>query len=122
MHIPPQKFGTYLRARRLEKEFSLRRFAELVGISPTYLSLVEQDKVDSPPTAERVRRMAEVLGVSPDELIALAGRVPEDLPEIIQSQPEAMPALLRAVNGLTPAQLKRLQEQASKMKREGEKP
>jgi hypothetical protein len=30
-----------------------------------------------------------------------------------------MPALLRAVNGLTPEQLKRLQDQASQMRKEG---
>ncbi|MBX3408231.1 MAG: helix-turn-helix transcriptional regulator, partial [Phycisphaeraceae bacterium] len=105
---------------RTAKGYSLRRFAELVGISPTYLSHVEQDKVDSPPTADRVRKMAELLGENPDELIAMAGRVPEDLPKIIQSQPEAMPALLRAVKGLTPEQLKRLQDQAAKMRKEDE--
>ena len=40
-------------ARRIEMGFSLRKFAELVGVSPTYLSQVEQDNAD-PPTAERV--------------------------------------------------------------------
>lgn len=114
------KFGTFIRERRTAKGYSLRRFAELVGISPTYLSHVEQDKVDSPPTADRIQKMAELLGESADELIAMAGRVPEDLPKIIQSQPEAMPALLRAVKGLTPEQLKKLQDQAAKMRKEGD--
>jgi len=114
------KFGTFIRERRTAKGYSLRRFAELVGISPTYLSHVEQDKVDSPPTVDRIKKMAELLGESADELSAMAGRVPEDLPKIIQSQPEAMPALLRAANGLTPEQLKRLQDQASQMRREGD--
>lgn len=115
-----QSFGPYVRSKRVEKGYSLRRFAELVGISPTYLSHVEQDKVDSPPTADRIQKMAELLGESADELIAMAGRVPEDLPQIIQSQPEAMPALLRAVKGLTPEQLKKLQDQAAKMRKEGD--
>ena len=114
------KFGTFIRERRTAKGYSLRRFAELVGVSPTYLSHVEQGKVDSPPTADRIQKMAELLGESPDELFAMAGRVPEDLPKIIHSQPEAMPALLRAVKGLTPEQLKKLQDQASKMRREGD--
>jgi transcriptional regulator with XRE-family HTH domain len=109
------KFGSFLRERRTAKGYSLRRFAELLGLSPTYLSHVEQGKVDSPPTSDRVRRMAELLGESPDELIAMAGRVPDDLPKIIQSQPEAMPALLRAAKGLTPAQMKKLLDQANKM-------
>ncbi|MBK9119776.1 MAG: helix-turn-helix transcriptional regulator [Phycisphaerales bacterium] len=76
----PRAFGQVLRERRIAKGYSLRKFAEMVGVSPTYLSQVEQDKVEKPPTAERVRRMAELLGESVDELSALADRVPEDLP------------------------------------------
>lgn len=43
-------FGQRLRERRIAKGYSLRKFAELVGVSPTYLSRVEQGNVD-PPTA-----------------------------------------------------------------------
>ncbi len=119
--MPSNKpFGAFLREKRVAKEYSLRRFAELLGVSPTYLSHVEQGKVDSPITAKLAKRAAELLGENPDEMVAMAGRVPEDLPKIIQSQPEAMPALLRAVKGLTPEQLKKLQDQASKMRREGD--
>jgi transcriptional regulator with XRE-family HTH domain len=120
MTAPKPKFGAFIRERRNAKGLSLRRFAELVGISPTYLSHVEQGKVVTPPTADRIQKMAQLLGESADELFAMAGRVPEDLPKIIQSQPGAMPALLRAVKGLTPEQLKKLQDQASKMRREGD--
>ncbi len=118
MTAPKPKFGAFLRERRTAKGYSLRRFAELVGVSPTYLSHVEQGKVDSPPTADRIQKMADLLGTSADELFALAGRVPEDLPKIIQSQPEAMPALLRALKGLTPEQLKKLQDHAAKLRME----
>jgi transcriptional regulator with XRE-family HTH domain len=111
-------FGETLRERRIAKGYSLRKFAELVGVSPTYLSQVEQGNVD-PPTAERVQRMAELLDENPDEWIALAGRVPEDLPGIIQRQPTEVPDLLRAVKGLNADQLRRLREDAQRMKREG---
>lgn len=114
---PAKSFGETLRERRVAKGYSLRKFAELVGVSPTYLSQVEQGNVD-PPTAERVRRMAELLSENPDEWIALAGRVPEDLPEIIQEHTE-VPDLLRAVKGLTVDQLRKLREDAERMKREG---
>lgn len=111
-------FGRLLRDKRVEKGFSLRKFAELVGVSPTYLSQVEQGNV-MPPTADRVKRMAELLGENPDEWIALAGRVPEDLPGIIQKEPTAMPELLREASGLTADQLRKLSEQAKKLKERG---
>jgi len=113
-----QTFGQLLREKRVQKGYSLRKFAELVGVSPTYLSQVEQDNVD-PPTADRVKRMAELLGESIDGWTALAGRLTEDLPEIIREAPIAVPDLLRAVRGLTADQLRRLRENAESMKKEG---
>ena len=115
---PGKTFGQFLREKRVSKGFSLRKFAESVGVSPTYLSQVEQDNVD-PPTADRVKRMAELLGESIDEWTALAGRLTEDLPEIIREEPTAVPDLLRAVRGLTADQLRRLRENAEQMTTEG---
>jgi transcriptional regulator with XRE-family HTH domain len=112
-----KSFGEALRERRLAKGLSLRKFAFEVGVSPTYISLVEQGNVD-PPTAKRVQRMAELLGEDPDEWIALAGRMPEDLPEIIWRQPTEIPDLLRAVKGLTADQIRKLRADAERMKKE----
>jgi len=111
-----QIFGQMLRTKRLEKGFSLRKFAGLVGISPTYLSQVEQGKIEKPPTAERVKKMAELLGENSDEWIGLAGRIPEDLSEIIQQQPTELPELLREANGLSAEQLRQLREHLRKIK------
>jgi transcriptional regulator with XRE-family HTH domain len=111
-------FGQMLREKRLAKNYSLRSFAKLVDVSPTYLSQVEQNKVD-PPTADRVKRMAEMLGENVDEWTALAGRLTEDLPGIIHEQSTAVPDLLRAVRGLTTEQLRELREKAENMKKEG---
>lgn len=116
---PKQKpFGQMLREKRIEKGYSLRKFAQLVGVSPTYLSQVEQLNVD-PPTADRVKRMAEILEESVDEWTALAGRITEDLPGIIHESPTDVPDLLRAVRGLTGDQIRRLREDAERMKEEG---
>lgn len=113
-----KSFGQVLREARLAKGITLRKFAEMVGISPTYLSQVEQDNVDAP-TAERVKTMADLLGVNSDEWIALADRMPEDLPGIIKKEPTAMPELLREASGLTPQQLSELLEKARKLKGKG---
>jgi transcriptional regulator with XRE-family HTH domain len=111
-------FGQLLREKRTEKGMSLRKFALAVGVSPTYLSQVEQMNVD-PPTADRVKRMAEILGEDIDEWTALAGRLTEDLPGIIHEEPKGVPDLLRAVRGLTADQLRRLREDAERMQKEG---
>lgn len=115
---PQKRFGQVLREKRMEKGFSLRKFARLVGVSPTYLSQVEQMNVD-PPTADRVKRMAELLGESVDEWTSLAGRITEDLPGIIHQEPTEVPDLLRAVRGLTADQLRKLRGDAERMKKEG---
>lgn len=109
------RFGEVLREKRTAKGISLRKFAELVGVSPTYLSQVEQNNV-APPTADRVKRMAQILGENVDEWTALAGRLTEDLPKIIQKQPTHMPELLREASGLTAEQLRKLTEEARKLK------
>lgn len=111
----PKPFGKVLREKRLAKGFTLRKFAELIDVSPTYLSQVEQENVQ-PPTAERVKKMADVLGENADEMIALAGRCPEDLPGIIQSEPTVMPELLREASGLTGDQLRKIVQQVRKLK------
>lgn len=98
---PKSTFGQTLRECRLKRNLTLRKFAEMAGVSPTYVSQVEQGNVD-PPTAERVKTMADLLGANSDEWIALADRVPDDLPGIIKGRPNEMPELLREANNLTP--------------------
>jgi transcriptional regulator with XRE-family HTH domain len=111
-------FGKLLREKRTGKGFSLRKFAKLVGVSAVYISRVERGNI-TPPTADRAKRMAELLGENPDEWIVLVGRVPQDLPGIIQKEPVAMLELLRAASGLTAEQLRELSEQARKLKEHG---
>lgn len=118
---PDRHFGELVRRKRLAKGLGLRRFAQLVGVSPTYVSQVEQGNVD-PPTAERVERMAQLLDEPADALIALAGRMPQDLPAIIRSQPLELAAFLREARGLTRAQLREFVEQAKRLNAENRRP
>lgn len=98
------KFGKRLRELREAKkatnpEFGLRRFAAAVGISPTFLSLIEVGKFD-PPAVDKVKRMAAFLDQDPDEFLALAGRIDPELIEIILSMPRALAEFLRAVQDM----------------------
>ena len=109
-------FGVRLRQVRMGQKISLRKFSEMVGISPTYLSQVEQGHF-VPPTADRVKKMAEILGEDPDEWIGLADRVPDDLEDRVKQHPKDMPELMRLATGLTPAQFETIKEQIRKMKK-----
>ena len=41
-------FGTYIKDKRLAKQISLRKFAELLDISPVYLCNIEKDRNPAP--------------------------------------------------------------------------
>ncbi|WP_413431798.1 helix-turn-helix domain-containing protein [Crateriforma spongiae] len=112
------RFGARLREKRLEKQITLRKFADMIGVSSTYLSQVEQGRYD-PPTADRVRQIAKILGEDADLWIGLADRVPEDMEEIVKEHPKEMPELLRAARGLTPEQFAKLQQTIKRMKTKG---
>lgn len=109
-----KEFGKRIRELREARKkndpaFSLRRFAQAVGISATFLSKVETGTTP-PPKAENIKKMAELLEADPDELLALAGKVDSDLSEIIRGQPKAMADFLRTVQakGLTSEDIRRL--------------
>ena len=121
MADPQKTFGDLLRATRIAKGYSLRKFAEISDTSPTYLSQIEQAKNERPPAEERVRRIAELLGQDADEWVALAGRVPEELTDIIKKEPQAMPALLRAAKGLTAEELRKLTDHIRDQQKDGGK-
>lgn len=100
-------FGSYIRQQREAKGITLRRFAEMVGVSPTYLSKVERDDFD-PPTSERVLRIAELLEIDPDFLMALASHVPDDLADLFKSRPKSVAMLLRRVQNMSDAQIEKV--------------
>ena len=110
-------FGATVRRLREAQKMGLRKFAQTVGMSPTYLSKVERDEFQ-PPTEEKVRAIADALGQDPDELLALAGRVSADLADIIQRQPREMATFLRAANGLSAEEMQRLAAEARRLKKE----
>ena len=109
------KFGAFIRQERERREIGLREMAGKIGVSPTYLSKVERDEF-APPTEDKVRKIAEIIEIDADQLLALAGRVSSDLSEIIKRHPVELAALLRTAKGLTAEDIARLAEEARKAK------
>jgi HTH-type transcriptional regulator, competence development regulator len=68
------------------------------------------------PVEDKVRKIAEIIGCDPDELLALGGRVASDLTEIIRQRPREMADFLRAAKGLSAEEMARLARQAQKAK------
>jgi len=110
-----KKFGALVRREREAKEIGLREMAKMIGVSPTYLSKVERDEFP-PPVEDKVRKIAEIIGRDPDELLALAGRVASDLTDIIRERPREIADFLRAARGLTAEDMARFARQAQKAK------
>jgi transcriptional regulator with XRE-family HTH domain len=110
-----KNFGALVRQKREAKEIGLREMAKKIGISPTYLSKIERGDFD-PPAEDKVRKIAEIIGRDPDELLALAGRVASDLTDIIRQRPREMADFLRTAKGLSAKDIAQLARQAQKAK------
>ena len=112
-------FGAMVRELREAKKIGLRKFAQMVGMSPTYLSKVEREEFN-PPSEEKIRAIANALGRDADELIALAGRVSSELADIIHRHPRQMATFLRAANGMSEEDMQRLAESVERRMKKGE--
>jgi transcriptional regulator with XRE-family HTH domain len=111
-----EQFGAFIRRKREEKELGLREMAKKIGISPTYLSKCERDEFP-PPSEDRVREIAKILGCDVDDLLARAGRVSRDISDIIKRHPVQLAALLRTTKGMSADDINRLASEAEKVKK-----
>ena len=97
------RFGVLLREKRLAKGLTLRKFAEQVGVSPTYVSGVENGTLP-PPTFDRIETISKILDVSVDDLMEHAGRWDDMAKQKVDERPEFV-RLFRAVKDLSPEEI-----------------
>lgn len=79
-------FGRYIRASRLQAGYTLRKFAEKIDISPTFLSRMERHDI-RPPGEDKIVVMAQVLSLDAEELTLMADRLPARVKEMILRRP-----------------------------------
>jgi transcriptional regulator with XRE-family HTH domain len=75
------ELGKILRTRRLEQNLTQRDLAQKLDLDYTYVSKIENGT--QTPSVDSLIRLAEILGLSNpevNELLALMGRLPDDLP------------------------------------------
>lgn len=89
-----ETFGSFIKKKRLLRQISLRKFAELLDISPVYMCNMEKDR-NPAPKDDILSHMAELLLLSEQEtetLYDLAAKskstptVSRDLPEYIMDR------------------------------------
>jgi transcriptional regulator with XRE-family HTH domain len=73
-----ETFGQRIKRKRRDLELTQRDVAERLEIDFTYLSKLENDRGE-PPGERTIKRLAEVLQEDEEDLLALAGKVPEEL-------------------------------------------
>lgn len=60
------KFGEFVKAKRMEKGISLRKLAEELDIVPAYMSDIEKGR-RYPPDKEKIYKIVEVLSLNQEE-------------------------------------------------------
>ncbi len=90
-----KKFGPFVRCERERQGILLREMAMRIGVSASYLSMVERNQFQ-PLAEDKIHKVAKILDVDVDELLALAGKVSSDLLDIIREHPKEMAARLRS--------------------------
>lgn len=102
-------FGDHLRGLRKQAGLSQRELAQRAGIDFTYLSKIENGRVD-PPAEETMRALARTLGVDPEELLARARKMPRDLKRLVAQGSAEKAMLLRRIaqTPMTPERVERM--------------
>ena len=79
------EFGKKLRELRRNNGLSQRELAEKVGINHSYISKIESG-VMPPPNQKIIQGLAEINNADADELLILAGIVPDDIKELLKDK------------------------------------
>jgi len=84
-------FGEYIRERREallrnDRRFSIRKLAESIRVHHSYLSKIERGEPGTL-SEKKIVALAEALGESPDVLLAMNGRISDDVARAILHNP-----------------------------------
>ncbi len=88
-----KSFGAFLRKIRTEKGYSIKQLSPKLNVNYSYLSKLENGH--SMPSEEFVDRISNVFEIEKEELMVRAGKIPNDVIEILQNNPQAAIDFLR---------------------------
>lgn len=90
-----KEFGQTIRQARKDKSYSQRDLAKLLGLDFTYLSKLENNRAEYAPKEDVIRGLARELDLDAEELIFLAGRIPQKEEDLLSQHHKSLPALFR---------------------------
>lgn len=106
-----ETFGETIRRLRQERKLTQRTLAAELGIDFTYLSKLENDRGERS-SEKLVRALAERLDTDAEELLAKAGRVPEELGNLAQRD-VTFARLLRRLPEMSEGELEKIYRHAN---------
>ena len=111
--------GEVIRKARVATGRSLREFARALDITPSYQSDIENDR--RVPSEEVLKKIAELLSLNYEELMALAGRFGEDAARYLRRHPTAG-ALFRKLSETNAPEdvLRKMLQEAEELERKKE--
>ncbi len=85
------RFGERVRHLRTQKRLGQRALARAVGVNFTYISKIENGKLDfgDYPSEELILRLAEALEVDAEEMLLLAEKIPARIRRRVLERPDA---------------------------------
>ena len=109
--------GQRIREIRKERNLTQRELADKVGLNFTYLSRVENDRLDAEqtPREDTLQKIAQALDSDVDELLLLARRIPDSF----RSRILAKPGMFRRILNLDDDDLERMLDEVEDRKSEG---
>jgi transcriptional regulator with XRE-family HTH domain len=110
-----KSLGEVIRKARVPKG-SLRSFASILNVAPSYMSDIENDR--RTPSEHVLKNIASLLGLDFDDLMARAGRFGDDAGRYFRRHPAAGLLLRKIVEAnLTDADLSELLKKAEELGR-----
>jgi len=93
-------FGGRLRELRKTRNLSQRALGDIVGVNFTYLSKIENEKLDFAqfPSEDLIRKLAVALDADVDELLLLARKIPEQIRQRVIERPDAFRKIAKLDN------------------------
>ena len=108
-----KRFGERIRELRKAKNLGQRALGQMVGVSHTYVSKIENEKLDfgDYPSEELIRKLAKALDADEDELLVLAQKIPQDIKRRVIERPDAFRKLARLDDDTLDQLLKEIEEE-----------